>query len=203
VVCWGPLRSDPAVTCCPRTRRTADHLRWHARVHPKAGQTDQAKVVGVDRCRQRSRGQSAVRIMLEPVFEANLLTCSFGFPPSARRALRSKWSATRPGEACGRSLGRTAPTVSRRSRLRVDVRHVDVVVRPAHTARWNKSDPSSETSDGFARSCPMATRDSRGFGRVAAGCRGRFGVGRRRSLCSDDVRRRRRVAAVRGADVRP
>jgi RNA-directed DNA polymerase len=60
--------------------------------------------------------QAAVRIVLEPIFEAGFLPCSLGFAPGARHTTPSKSSLTRRGRADGGSSRRTSPTALRRSR---------------------------------------------------------------------------------------
>jgi hypothetical protein len=42
--------------------------------------------------------QAAVRIVLEPIFEADMLDCSFGFRPKRSRTMPCRCSSTSPGE---------------------------------------------------------------------------------------------------------
>ncbi|MDX6707686.1 MAG: RNA-directed polymerase [Solirubrobacteraceae bacterium] len=60
--------------------------------------------------------QAAARIVLEPIFEADFLACSFGFRPGARRTTPSKSSLMRRGGAGGGWSRRTSPRALRRSR---------------------------------------------------------------------------------------
>ncbi|MGH7882828.1 MAG: reverse transcriptase domain-containing protein [Candidatus Dormibacteraceae bacterium] len=56
----------------------------------KAGRPNERRPLGIPRVRDRVV-QSAARLMLEPIFEANFLECSYGFRPkrSAHQALES------------------------------------------------------------------------------------------------------------------
>ena len=62
--------------------------------------------------------QAAVKIVIEPIFEADMLECSFGFRPrrSAHDALQVIVDESWKGRRWVRS--RTSPTVLRRSRIR-------------------------------------------------------------------------------------
>ena len=62
--------------------------------------------------------QAALKTVIEPIFEADMLECSFGFRPGARRTTRSRSSSMSPGGAGGGWPSRTSPTVLRRSRTR-------------------------------------------------------------------------------------
>ena len=63
--------------------------------------------------------QAAVKIVLEPIFEADMLACSFGFRPQAVRARRPAGARSMsPGGAGGGWSRRTSPTASRRFRTR-------------------------------------------------------------------------------------
>jgi RNA-directed DNA polymerase len=61
--------------------------------------------------------QAALKSVIEPIFEADMLECCLGFGPGARRTTRSRWSWMRPGRARGGSRNRMSPTVLRRSRI--------------------------------------------------------------------------------------
>ena len=41
--------------------------------------------------------QAAVKIVIEPIFEADMLDCSYGFARGARRMTRSRFSLMSPG----------------------------------------------------------------------------------------------------------
>ena len=60
--------------------------------------------------------QAAAKIVVESVFEADFLPCSFGFGPHGRRTMPSRCSSMRRGGADAGWLRRTSRTVSRRSR---------------------------------------------------------------------------------------
>jgi RNA-directed DNA polymerase len=62
--------------------------------------------------------QAALKLVIEPVFEADFLECSFGFRPrrSAHDALQVL--SISPGGAGGGRWRRTSPTALRRSRTR-------------------------------------------------------------------------------------
>jgi RNA-directed DNA polymerase len=62
--------------------------------------------------------QAAVKIVLEPVFEADMLDCSFGFRPRRAPMMACRSSLTRPGRGGGGWWRPTSPTASRRSRTR-------------------------------------------------------------------------------------
>jgi RNA-directed DNA polymerase len=80
---------------------------------PKRGQAGQWRPLAIA-VRDRVV-QAAMKIVFEPIFEADMLPCSFGFRPK-RSVLRCKSSLMRRGGVgCGWSR-RISPTVSRRSR---------------------------------------------------------------------------------------
>ena len=78
---------------------------------PKPG-TDERRPLSIPTVRDRVV-QAAVKIVLEPVFEADFLPCSFGFRPkrAAHDALQVLVGRVLPGAAGGWSR-RTSPTVS-------------------------------------------------------------------------------------------
>jgi RNA-directed DNA polymerase len=82
---------------------------------PKPGQPGQARPLAIASVRDRVV-QAVVKIVLEPVFEADFLPCSFGFRPKRSTHDPCKSSLTSRGEAGGGWSRRTSPTVSRRSR---------------------------------------------------------------------------------------
>jgi RNA-directed DNA polymerase len=79
---------------------------------PKPGR-DELRPLSIPAVRDRIV-QAAARIVIEPIFEADMLECSFGFRPrrSAHDALQVL--LTRRGAAGGGFWSRTSPTVSRR-----------------------------------------------------------------------------------------
>jgi len=62
--------------------------------------------------------QAAVKIVLEPVFEADMLPCSLGFALGGQRTTPCRYSLTSPSGASDGSSRRTSPTASRRFRTR-------------------------------------------------------------------------------------
>jgi RNA-directed DNA polymerase len=84
---------------------------------PKPGRPTEQRPLSIPAVRDRVV-QAATKIVIEPIFEADMLECSFGFRPDARRTTPSKFSLMRRGRAGGGSLSRTSPTVLRRSRTR-------------------------------------------------------------------------------------
>ena len=87
-------------------------------VHPEARQADEQRPLSIPAVRDRVV-QAAAKIVIEPIFEADMLECSFGFRPrrSAHDALQVL--DRRVLEAAGGGWpSRTSPTVLRRSRTR-------------------------------------------------------------------------------------
>ena len=84
---------------------------------PKPGLKDEYRPLAISAVRDRIV-QAGLKIVLEPVFEADFLPCSFGFRPkrSARDALKS--SSMRLGGAAGGWSRRTSPAALRRFRTR-------------------------------------------------------------------------------------
>lgn len=62
--------------------------------------------------------QAAAKIVLEPIFEADMLDCSFGFRPDGQRTTPCRCSSMSPGGAAGGWSRRISPTASRRCRTR-------------------------------------------------------------------------------------
>ena len=62
--------------------------------------------------------QAAAKIVIEPIFEADIHECSFGFARGARSTTRSRSSLMRRGAGGGGFWSRTSPTVLRRSPTR-------------------------------------------------------------------------------------
>jgi RNA-directed DNA polymerase len=81
---------------------------------PKPGKPGERRPLSIPAVRDRIV-QAAAKIVLEPIFEAEMLECSFGSVPSARRTTRSRPSSMRPGVADGGWSRRTSPTALRRS----------------------------------------------------------------------------------------
>ena len=81
---------------------------------PKPGQ-DELRPLSIPAIRDRVV-QAAVKIVLEPVFEADMLPCSFGSGPSGQRTTPCRSSSTSPSGAGVGWWSPTSPTASRRSR---------------------------------------------------------------------------------------
>jgi RNA-directed DNA polymerase len=62
--------------------------------------------------------QAAVKIVLGPIFEADMLDCSFGFRPRRAALMACRSSLMRPGRGDGGWWRPTSPAASRRSRAR-------------------------------------------------------------------------------------
>ena len=91
---------------------------WPARrvFIPKPG-SSQPRPLSIPRVRDRIV-QAATKTVIEPIFEADMLECSFGFRPRPRHTTLSRCSLMRRGGAGGGSPSQTSPTVLRRSRTR-------------------------------------------------------------------------------------
>ena len=83
---------------------------------PKPG-TDEMRPLSIPAVRDRIV-QAAAKIVLEPVFEADFLPCSFGFRPRRSAHDACRFSSTSAGGAAGGWSRRTSLPVSRRSRTR-------------------------------------------------------------------------------------
>ena len=84
---------------------------------PKPGRPQERRPLSIPAVRDRVV-QAATKTVIEPIFEADMLECSFGFRPrrSAHDALQVL--VMRRGGGGGGSPSRTSPTVLRRSRTR-------------------------------------------------------------------------------------
>ena len=82
---------------------------------PKPGRPDEQRPLSIPAVRDRVV-QAALKLVIEPVFEATSCRARLGFGPGARRTTRSRYSSTSPGAAGAGCWSRTSPTVSRRSR---------------------------------------------------------------------------------------
>ncbi|HEX8761910.1 MAG TPA: hypothetical protein VF734_18495 [Pseudonocardiaceae bacterium] len=83
---------------------------------PKPGTTEQ-RPLSIPAVRDRIV-QAACKIVLEPIFEADMLPCSWGFDPSAQHTMPFRFSWTSPGGVTGGWSRRTSPTAFRRFRRR-------------------------------------------------------------------------------------
>ena len=81
---------------------------------PKPGTSEQ-RPLSIPAVRDRIV-QAAVRIVLEPIFEADMLDCSFGFRPGGRRTMPCRCSSMSPGGVAAGWWRPTSRTVSRRFR---------------------------------------------------------------------------------------
>jgi RNA-directed DNA polymerase len=86
---------------------------------PKPGNGTEQRPLSIPSVRDRIV-QAAVKIVLEPVFEADMAGCSFGFRP--RRSPHDALQVLIDGQQRGRrwvvERGRTSPTASRRFRMK-------------------------------------------------------------------------------------
>ena len=76
---------------------------------PKPG-TNEQRPLSIPAVRDRIV-QAALKIVLEPIFEADFAACSFGFRPSAASMMPSRYSWMRPGGVGGGWWKRTSPIV--------------------------------------------------------------------------------------------
>ena len=96
--------------------RDGSYRPWPARrvFIPKPGSSER-RPLSIPRVRDRVV-QAALKTVIEPIFEADMLECSYGFRPGALRTMRSRFSLMRRGTAGGGSQSRTSRTVSGRFR---------------------------------------------------------------------------------------
>ncbi len=69
---------------------------------PKPGRPEEQRPLSIPAVHDRVV-QAAVKVVIEPIFEADFLPCSFGFDPGARSTTRSRCSLMNPGGAGGGS----------------------------------------------------------------------------------------------------
>ena len=82
------LRRRPGCsTSWPRTSKDGRYrpLAGPPGVHPEARQPSEQRPLSIPAVRDRIV-QAAVKIVIEPIFEADFLPCSFGFRPETRGA---------------------------------------------------------------------------------------------------------------------
>ncbi|MGP0003905.1 MAG: hypothetical protein ACLPTB_03365, partial [Acidimicrobiales bacterium] len=90
--------------------RDGSYRPWPARrvFIPKPGSSER-RPLSIPRVRDRVV-QAALKTVIEPIFEADMLECSYGFRPGALRTMRSRFSLMRRGTAGGGSQSRTSRT---------------------------------------------------------------------------------------------
>ena len=86
-------------------------------IHPEARPREEQRPLSIPAVRDRVV-QAAMKIVIEPIFEADMLACSFGFRPKRSAARRAPGLIDESWEAGGGFLSRTSLTVSRRFRTR-------------------------------------------------------------------------------------